>query len=145
MRSATFGLTACLAVGLSGTCLAQELKAERQFRETQIGFSVQGSYQNFTLSITGPNRFHATAASATTAPSIDLHRLGAFDDGTYNYQLTASTGERIPVRSRLDNGREGPRPETILGSISTSGQFEVKGGTIVKTDPTAREDVKRQQ
>jgi hypothetical protein len=31
----------------------------------------------------------------------------------------------------------------MLKSVATNGQFEVKGGAIVKYDPAAHEDVKR--
>jgi hypothetical protein len=75
---------------------------------------------------------------------IDLRKLGTIDDGDYLYQLTAATDDKVPDRSGLDNGRDGG-PATILKSVSTSGQFQVKGGSIVKYDPSAREDVKRQK
>jgi hypothetical protein len=76
---------------------------------------------------------------------IDLRKLGAIDDGEYLYQLTAATDEKVPDRSGLDNGRDG-RPATArLKDVSTSGQFQVKGGTIVKYDPSAREETKRQK
>jgi hypothetical protein len=144
MKSAAFGLAACLAVGISGVCWAQDLKATQRLSETQIGFDPGGSYGNYTLSITGPNGFHASTSSKVGTPSIDLRRIGAFDDGIYNYQLTASTDEKIPVRNALDNGRSGPT-DSMLKGVAMSGHFEVKGGTIVKYDPAAREEVKRQK
>jgi hypothetical protein len=39
-------LAACLAVGLSGTCRAQDLKAQQKFTETEIGFEILGPYAN---------------------------------------------------------------------------------------------------
>jgi len=145
MKSAALGLAASLAASMSGTCLAGDLKAEQKFTDTQIGFDAPASYSNFNLSISGPNGIRASAESKSGAPSIDLKSLGTLDDGIYHYELTASTGERIPLRAGLDDGREGVRPTSMLKSASASGHFQVKGGTIVKFDPAAREDVKRQK
>ena len=68
----------------------------------------------------------------------------AVDDGTYHYQLTASTDEKVPLRSALDDGRNS-KPTAMLKGVSVTGHFEVKAGAIVKVDPNAREDVKRQK
>jgi hypothetical protein len=137
------GLAACLAAGLTGACWAQDLKATQKLTDTEIGFEPAGTYSNYTLTITGPNGFHASASSKTSAPSIDLRRLGTHDDGIYTYQLTASTDEKVPVRTALDNGRGSPSG-SLLKSVATSGHFEVKGGTIVKYDLAATEP-KRQK
>ena len=135
MKSAVFGLAACLAMGISGGCWAQELKATPRLSETQIAFDPGGNYGNYTLTVTGPNGFHASAASKAGTPTIDLRRAGTFDDGNYNYNLTAATEEKVPVRAPLDNGRSGAA-DSMLKSVSVSGRFQVKGGTIV---PAARE------
>jgi hypothetical protein len=139
MNSKTFGLAACLAVGISGICCAQDLKAQQKFTDTEIGFDITGPYSNLTLTITGPNGISANASSRSGSPLIDLRKLGTLDDGDYMYQLTAATDEKIPVRTALDNGRDGGPTTSILKSVSTSGQFQVKGGAIVKYDPSARE------
>jgi hypothetical protein len=138
-------LAACLAAGMSTACWADDLKATPKFTDTQIGFEPGGTYGNFTLTMTGPNGIHASVSSKTGAPSIDLVKLGARDDGIYNYQLTASTDEKVPVRTGLDNGRGGRPVDSVLRSVSLNGQFEVKGGTIVKFDPNARETPQRQK
>jgi hypothetical protein len=49
------------------------------------------------------------------------------------------------VRTALDNGRDGGPTTSTLKGVSTSGQFQVKGGNIVKADPNAREEIKRQK
>jgi hypothetical protein len=148
MKSATLGVAACLAVGFSSIGWAQDLKATHRLGDHQIGFDAGGTYSHYTLTVTGPNGFHASASSRTSAPSLDLRRVGAFDDGTYHYELTAATEEKVPVRSHLDNGRKGG-PDTTAGvavrNVSTSGVFHVKGGAIVKYDPAAREDVRRRR
>jgi len=133
MKSATLGLAACLAVGMSCACLAQELKATPKHSDTALGFDVGGGYSNFTLTVTGPNGFQASAASKDSAPSIDLRQAGARQDGAYIYKLTASTGV-------IDNGR--PGAVSLLKPVSLSGQIHLKDGTIEKVDPNAREPEK---
>lgn len=132
MKSAALGLAACLAVGVSSACWAQDLKATQRFSDTQIGFDPAGNYGNYTLSIVGPNGFHASAASKAGTPAIDLRRFGKYDDGAYSYQLTAASDEKAPVRTPLDNGRGGDSGDSRPKAVSLSGQFLVKGGTIVK-------------
>jgi hypothetical protein len=145
MNSKTFGLAACLAVGISGTCWAQDLKAQQKFTDTEIGFDITGPYSNLTLTIAGPNGINANASSRSGSPLIDLRKLGTVADGDYNYHLTAATDEKVPDRSGLDNGRDGGPTTSILKSVSTSGHFQVKDGTIVKYDPNVREEAKRQK
>lgn len=132
MKSAALGLAACLAIGISGACSAQDLKATQRLSDTQVGFDPAGNYGNYTLGIVGPNGFHASAASKTGTPAIDLRRSGKYDDGAYSYQLTASSDEKVPVRTPLDNGRGGDPGDSRLKAVSLGGQFLVKGGTIVK-------------
>lgn len=145
MKLAAFGLAACFAAGISSTCWAQSLNATQKFTDTEVGFDIAGPYSNLTLTVSGPNGIHASAHSRTGSPSVDLRKLGAIHDGEYIYQLTAATGEKIPVATALDNGRDGGPTTSILKSVSTSGQFQVKGGMIVKHDPSAREETKRQK
>jgi hypothetical protein len=144
MRFTTLGAAACLAAALTNTAWAQDLKATQKLTDTQLGFDAGGNYNNYTLTVTGPHGFHASASSKTGTPSIDLRRFGAFDDGLYHYHLTASSDEKVPNRATVDNGRGGSHPDMLKG-VAMSGHFEVKGGTIVKHDPAAVEPVKRQK
>ena len=141
MRPAAIGLALCLAAGAS-PCLGDDLKADAKFGATEITFDLKETYSALTLTITGPHGLHTSAASASGAPTVDLRRLSAIDDGIYRYNLTGSTGEKVPERSGLDNGRD-QRSEAVLKSVSTSGMFEVKGGTIVKLDPSVGKSTKR--
>jgi hypothetical protein len=143
MKSTILGVMACVALGLSSAG-AQELKATQKVTETQIGFDPGGTYSNYTLTVTGPNGFHASASSKSDVPAIDLRRVGTFDDGTYHYQLTASTDEKVPIRNALDNGRKGGA-DSMVRSVSTSGVFHVKGGAIMKHDAAAREPTNKRQ
>jgi len=145
MRSAAFGLAACFAVGITGACLAQGLNATQKFTDTQIGFDIAGPYSNLTLTVSGPHGLHASVSSPSGSPLIDLRKLGTVDDGEYFYQLTAATDEKIPVRGGLDNGRDRGQATSMLKGVPTSGHFQVKGGMIVKHDPSAREPASRQK
>jgi hypothetical protein len=139
MKSKAFCLAAFFAAGISSTCWAQGLNATQKFTDSEVVFDITGPYSNLTLTVSGPNGLHASAHHRTGSPVIDLRKLGTIDDGDYLYQLTAATDEKIPVRAALDNGRDGGPTTSILKSVSTSGQFQVKGGAIVKVDPSARE------
>jgi len=137
MQMTALGLAACLAAGLTGACWAQDLKVTQRLSDTQLGFDLGGSYGNYTLTIAGPNGFHASASSKTGTPTIDLRRFGDFDDGHYTYQLTASTDDKIKLRTPLNDGRDGGPTAEILKGVSTSGTFNVSKGVIVKNDTTA--------
>jgi hypothetical protein len=145
MKPRSFCLAAFFAVGISSTCWAQGLNATQKFTASEVVFDITGPYSNLTLTISGPNGLHASAHHRTGSPIIDLRKLGTIDDGDYLYQLTAATDEKIPVRTALDNGRDGGPTTSMFKSVSTSGQFQVKGGAIVKNDPAAREEIKRQK
>jgi hypothetical protein len=140
MKLAAFCFAACLALGLSGASLAQDFKPMEKHTETALSFEVGSGYRNFTLTVTGPNGFHATAASKDSVPSIDLRAAGAHDDGVYTYQLTASADEKIAVRSELDNGRSAAANDSMLKSVSASGQVHLKDGKIQKFAATAEHE-----
>ena len=140
MKTAAFGLAAGLALGVAGAALADDLAAEQRFGETAVTFDIKGNVSNVTLSLSGPNGFHASASAKTGSPTIDLRRFGAPDDGVYRYQLTASGGEKLIVRTQLDDGRGGSNAP--LKTVTASGNFTVKGGVIVKPSsaPQSRKD-----
>jgi hypothetical protein len=144
MKSSRLGMAA-MALMLSSGCLADDLKAEQKFSESSVGFDLNGSYSNVTLTIAGPNDFHASAFSANAAPTIDLRRFGSLEDGTYTYQLTAATPEKAKVRTRLDDGRDSHMAKEPQKSVATSGAFRVKDGAIVKSAPASTTSKRDQQ
>ena len=121
MKTAALGFAVSIAVAISSACWAQDLKATQKFTDTQIAFEPGGTFANYTLTVTGPNGVHAIISSRAGAPSADLRQIGALEDGAYNYHLTASTEEKVPLRSKLDNGRPGGPDEAMLKSVSMSG------------------------
>jgi len=145
MKPAAFGLAAGLALGLSSACLADDLTADQRFTETGVAFELKGAVSNVTLTVSGPNGFHASAFSRSGAPAVDLRRFGAVEDGAYTYQLTAATDEKVKTRTPLDDGRDSRTASEPRKGVSTSGTFQVQNGTIVKSDPNAREEQRRQK
>jgi len=131
MKAAVIVTAAGLALGLAGAALADDLKADARFSETGVGFDLKGTYSDVTLTVVGPNDFHASAHAKSGAPTLDLRRFGSVEDGTYTYQLTAASDEKVKVRTRLDDGREARGAEPLKG-VATSGTFHVKDGVIVK-------------
>jgi hypothetical protein len=138
MRPTVIGLMASLAFGLPSGGLADDLTLQQRFTETGVGFDLKGDYSNVTLTISGPNGFHASAFAKSGTPSIDLRQADA-EDGAYTYQLTASTNEKVQARTQLDNGRDPRATVQPVKSVSTSGTFQVRSGAIVKPDPNVRE------
>jgi hypothetical protein len=145
MKASACGLIATLALTWSGACLADDLKAEQKFSDTTVGFDLAGQYSNLTLTIAGPNDFHASAFSNSGAPTIDLSRFGAVEDGTYTYQLTAATPERMKSRTRLDDGREAHAARESQKGVAMSGAFRVKDGAIIKLEAKKASNSKRDQ
>jgi hypothetical protein len=145
MKASAWGLVAALALALSSASLADDLKAEQKFGDTTIGFDLAGQYSNLTLTIAGPNDFHASAFSHSGAPTIDLSRFGPVEEGTYTYQLTAATPERMKSKTRLDDGREAHAARESQKGVAMSGAFRVKDGAIVKSAPKKTSNSKRDQ
>jgi hypothetical protein len=145
MKASARGLVTALALTLSGACLADDLKAEQKFGDTTVGFDLAGQYSNLTLTVAGPSDFHASAFSNSGAPTIDLSRFGAVEDGTYTYQLTAATPERVKSKRRLDDGRDAHATREAQMGVAMSGAFRVKDGAIVKLAPKKTSDSKRDQ
>ena len=81
MKSATIGLAAFLAVG-SSACLADDFVAAEQHAGSKMEFRLKPSIANATLSVAGPNNFHASTFSKSGAAAIDLSQFGRLDDGT---------------------------------------------------------------
>jgi hypothetical protein len=144
MRPGAFAVALGLSLALSGPCRADDLVALELFSGTAVSFELKGQLHNVTLSIAGPGGFHASASSRSGAPKIDLAQSGPVRDGPYKYQLSAATNEKVPTRTTLDDGRPAKASEQFK-SVGKSGTFRVRDGAIVKADPNAREDTRRQK
>ena len=135
MKSAALGLAAFLAASVPLACLADDLSATEQFSGTTVEFKLEKLLGVVTLTVAGPNGFNASASARSTSPSIDLRRFGDFDDGQYTYHLTASTDERVKLRTPLDDGRDQKPATEQLKGVSKSGVFNVTRGQIVMARP----------
>lgn len=138
MKRAVVGLSVALFMGtsgvmaVSGSGMAQSMNAVKRFSDATVGFNMQGSYSNYTLTITGPNGFNATVMSKKSAPTLNLRKLGIIDDGIYRYNLTAASSKAKPVRTPGNSGRGGGEKTAMMAGVSDSGLFVVKGGKIVQ-------------
>ena len=96
---------------------ADGLRKTEKFSGTVLAFDFAAPYSNATLSVTGPNGFHARTVAKSGAPSIDLQKFGAVADGSYTYQLTASSERPIGASSAYDNGRDGKVVAALAGVV----------------------------
>ena len=133
MKRLSICLPVFLAVGLSAPATAQDMEATVEFTSSAVIVLTRGPYNNMELSITGPNEFQTSKFSGKEAPAIDLRKVDIFDDGVYNYRVTAATDKKVPIRTGLNNGRGDIAKERLTGT-SLAGSFVVKDGKIVKPE-----------
>jgi hypothetical protein len=136
MKSTTLGIAAGLALGLTASGFAQELSAEQRFTDTVVGFESKGTYHNVTLTIAGPDGFHARAYARGGVPKIDLREFGTVEDGQYTWQLTGATDEATKKRTPVEDGRPTQARPPLKG-VTASGAFLVRNGMIVKREPAS--------
>jgi hypothetical protein len=142
MKLPTIGIAALLAVGFANVGLAGDPLfggskiAAPQAAGSAFGFRLDPSYANATLSVSGPNGYHASNYSQGGSPAVDLSQFGTLADGTYTYQLTARGPETVTVKTNLDNGR-GKAATTQSVGVAESGTFQVQGGRIVMSENPA--------
>ena len=139
MKTTTLCLAACAAIGLSSACLADDMVAAEQFGGTSIGFLLKSSLSRATLSVSGPDAFHASVYSESGAIALDLGKFGPVEDGFYKYEITAATDQPMRVRTPLNNGRDEKVKFTLHKGVAMNGTFRVKDGKIVKPVPAAKE------
>lgn len=130
MKRSAGGLLAFFMLVFASAGLADDLRKTEKFSGTLLAFDFAAPYSNATLTVTGPNGFYARAVSKAGAPTLDLQKFGAVADGSYTYQLTASSERPIAASSAYDNGRDG-KVVAALAGMATSGTFRVKDGVIL--------------
>ncbi|MEZ5810819.1 MAG: hypothetical protein R3D45_05320 [Rhizobiaceae bacterium] len=130
------GIAGLLATG----ALANEnLDALVSLQGSEVRVTLSREYFNATLSISGPNDFHAEAFSRDGSPAIDLIRVGATADGTYTYEVTAASSEDAVGENLMDNGRGGVDETAGKIGASMSGTFQAIGG-IINTQASLTEE-----
>ena len=138
MTMRTLCLAACAVIGLSGACLADEKFAAEKFGGTSLGFLLKKSLSNVTLSVSGPDDFHASVFSKTGSVALDLRKFGPVEDGIYRYQITAATDQKLKVRTTFNNGRDAKERIAPHKSVAMGGMFRVRNGKIVKPAPATK-------
>lgn len=134
MKSTVLALVVLAAGGAPGAVAADAMIAAEQIAGSKIGILLSDGLSNATLSVSGPNDFHADTSSKSGALAIDLATQGQLDDGTYVYQVVASTGKPAVSRSTLDNGRDKSAEFQPTQSVAMSGTFQVRDGKIIKPE-----------
>ena len=134
MKSVAFGLAAALVMGLANASLANEMIAAKQLSGTTVGFVLKGSYTNATLSVSGPDGFHAQVFSKGGAVAVNLSEHGAVVDGQYSFQLTAASGVAMRAGSAAADGRASTGRALSQKPGEASGSFSVRGGKIINGD-----------
>lgn len=121
----------------------REPMAVEAFSETTVMFKLTGPYHNVTVSVVGPEDFHAEGFAKKGVPLIELNRYGVAPDGLYTYEVTgASSEEPFEIRPKLDNGRGKAAQNKRFRSAGVAGSFRVEGGKILPPDDTVEEENK---
>ncbi len=132
-----------LAMG-AGLCLLASPASAGDAIVSAGTLSVQPSssgISNMTLSVSGPDGFSAQKQSSFGAPSVTLSEYTSMADGTYTWQLTGATTERIrDPQFGFNNGRDTAEPEFINRTVTETGSFRVIGGVVQIPDGTVEDD-----
>jgi len=121
----------CVLALSAGQTLANEgFGGKVTLRGSEVHVVPGQGNSNVTISVSGPNGFHATVFSKQGSSSIDLIRAGGTADGQYTYEITAATSEKATNKNPLDNGRGGVDKNAGFVPVSTSGSFYASGGII---------------
>ena len=133
-RKLAIGTTALLGLVLSTSAFA----GQAQVSTSQMQVQPRQSMSNMTLTVSGPNGFHAQKFSASGTPSLSFAGQGALADGTYHWELTGATSQLVAVRSNgLDNGRGANARAFVNKGASETGTFRVINGSVFQPDNRA--------
>ena len=99
-----------------------------RFNINTLWFENWGGLHNATLTITGPGEFRDHVFSEKGTPRFQLR--APVKDGTYFYELSAATDEKIPVDTTLNNGRGANQPKEMAKPFHRNGFFIVSRGAI---------------
>ena len=128
-----------MTISAHSAIASEELDAKVTLKGSEVHVKLRGGYSNATLSVSGPNGFHASRFSETGSPSIDLIRSGGTAEGLYKYEVTAASSKTKTNAKPMDNGRGGVDDATETVAASTSGSFFANGGIIADRASQAEE------
>ncbi len=130
------GVVAALCLSTGMTAAADSLRVSGG----TVQVSPSSFVKNMTLSVTGPNGFHAQEFSKSSAPRVSIMQNGQLADGVYSWHMTASTNQALPESvSLLNDGRGDIERPQRYKSTSMSGTFVISGGTLVQPDASKEE------
>lgn len=132
-------LSLILAFGLVGYIYADNVKIAN-ITITSESISIQGieGYSNVLFKVSGPNGFYVENYLGNETISMVIDDFSTLKDGSYNYELTASTGEIADgYKQNLQNGRDGA-PGTATEGVSQSGSFVIQNGQVLTSDRRIR-------
>jgi hypothetical protein len=116
------------------TVNAKELNSNKVARPTfygsSISFPTKNIPRNTTLSINGPNGFHASKFSVSGMPAVDLYKNGGMKDGLYHYEITTAVGKSVLIKDTMNNGRGENNSHYARKGVTQSGHFRVVNGQI---------------
>lgn len=111
--------------------------ADPAFGGTTLSAKPSVKMSNMTMTVTGPNGYHAKSFSQSQAPFMSLAQNGSLEDGLYNWELTGATSQRVEANPMgLNNGRGDAARQFAYKSMTESGSFRVVNGSIVAPDGT---------
>ena len=92
-----------------------------------------------TIRITGPTgarerggpAYDVLVETGTKLPAIDLKEFGELEDGPYGFEITGTTGEKIKLPEKQNDGRNRPAEFTLL-PFRLTGSLLVDGGQIIR-------------
>lgn len=74
--------------------------------------------------------YDALIKAGDRLPPIDLKEFGELIDGPYGFEITGTTGERIEVDGKRNDGRDKPATAEFV-PFRLAGKFLVDGGQII--------------
>ncbi len=135
-----FTAISALAFIIAPPVFANELASKQPFEivanfEKQIVYfeaakSPKGAH-NFSLTVNGPRGYVAVLHDRREIPRIDLQQFGKVVDGTFYYEVTGATEEKVEMNQTLNNGRDSNR-NYLLRQVTANGSFVVKDGKILE-------------
>lgn len=134
MKGRFISIVTVLGLCFTSAVNAKELKTHKiavpQFHGTSIAFSAKNVSRNTTVTVSGPNGFHAHQFSEVGMPSIDLYKAGKVTDGVYHYEITTAVGKLVLFTDSGNNGRGENNSHYARKGVTQSGHFRVVNGQI---------------
>lgn len=121
------GLFISAVAGCSLAAAAFAAEPVERYNINTLWFENWGSLSNATLTVTGPESFREQVFVEKGSPRFQLR--APVKDGTYFFELTAASDEKVKVDTSVNNGREN-QPAEMAKPFQMTGYFIVSRGAI---------------